>query len=60
MGPLFVKDEVAYKKKLVFLFRAINLELVEDMSTESFLLCFRRFIARRGVPSSIISDNSSQ
>ena len=65
MGHLFVKDEFEYKKKWFCLFtclnvRAIHLELVEDMSTETFLLCFRRFIAKRVTPSSIISDNGSQ
>jgi len=31
------------------------LEVVEDMSTEQFLLCLRRFIAQRGIPHQIIS-----
>ena len=30
------------------------------MSAEEFLLCFRRFIARRGVPKQILSDNAKQ
>ena len=34
--------------------------MVEDMTTNSFLLCFRRFIARRGTSSSVISDYGSQ
>ena len=33
---------------------------VDDMSAESFLLCIRRFSARRGNPSLITSDNASQ
>ena len=36
------------------------LELVANMSAENFLLCMRRFIAKRGKPSLIISDNASQ
>ena len=40
--------------------RAIHLELVENMLTESFLLCIRRFIACRGTPKMIISDNANQ
>ena len=39
--------------------RAVHLELVEDMTTESFLMCLRRFIARRGKPVEIISDNAA-
>ena len=31
-----------------------------DMSTEQFLLGFRRFVARFGTPKQIISDNSMQ
>ncbi|XP_070546912.1 uncharacterized protein [Ptychodera flava] len=30
------------------------------MSAEQFLLCLRRFIARRGTPEQIISDNAPQ
>ena len=39
-------------------FRAIHLELVVDITAELFLMCLRRFIARRGKPSEITSDNS--
>ena len=37
--------------------RAVHLELVSDSSTETFLLAFRRFVARRGKPQLIVSDN---
>lgn len=73
-GPLYVKQfvqmseqdiEVVSKKVWVCLFtclsvRAIHLEVVEDMTAEEFILCLRRFIARRGVPRQIISDNAKQ
>ena len=72
-GPLFIKyfhpasngPCPTYKKVWVCLFtcmvvRAIHLELVEDMSTDQFLLCLRRFISRRGIPHQIISDNATQ
>ena len=73
-GPLYVKDykqvddqpaEQIVKKVWVCLFtcftvRAIHLELVEDMSCEEFLLGLRRFIARRGTPRQILSDNAKQ
>ena len=38
----------------------MHLELIETMSAEGFLLSVRRFIARRGKPKLIISDNASQ
>ncbi|KRY27680.1 conserved hypothetical protein [Trichinella spiralis] len=37
--------------------RALHLELVLDMTTISFLAALRRFIARRGKPSVIHTDN---
>lgn len=57
-GPLFLKDQKAY----IYLFtcavyRAVHLELVTSLSTEGFLEALRRFIARRGRPSVIYSDN---
>jgi len=73
-GPLYIKSYLnvtseggapATKKVWVCLFtcfvvRAVHIELIEDMSAEEFLFCFRRFIARRGVPKQILSDNAKQ
>ena len=39
--------------------RAVHLELVQDMTTEEFLLAFKHFIAQRGTPVEIISDNAA-
>ncbi|XP_028416058.1 uncharacterized protein LOC114539642 [Dendronephthya gigantea] len=63
-GPLFVRCcTKASKKAYIALFsccvtRAIHLELVRDLSAETFLCCMRRFAARRGMPSLIVSDNA--
>lgn len=38
-------------------YRAVHLELLNSLSTEAFLGALRRFIARRGRPSVIYSDN---
>ncbi|KRY76018.1 hypothetical protein T4B_7003 [Trichinella pseudospiralis] len=62
-GTLHVKEEQqSLQKVYICLFtcmvtRAVHLELVMDMTSISFLAGFRRFIARRGRPSVIQSDN---
>ena len=60
-GPLYVSDST--EKHYICLFtcmitRAVHLELTPSLSVEDFLLAFRRFTARRGLPESIISDNA--
>ncbi|XP_071181335.1 uncharacterized protein [Mytilus edulis] len=62
-GPLFVKDNGLVTKSYICLFtcaciRAVHLELVSDMTIESFKLAFRRFVSRRGIPSTVYSDNA--
>ena len=37
--------------------RAVHLEVTSDVNANSLLLALRRFIARRGIPNMIISDN---
>ena len=39
---------------------AIHLELMNDMTTQQFLLGFRGFIARHGKLNKLISDNAAQ
>ena len=65
LGPLLVEDEQRGTKNWICLFtclnvRAIHLEVIDDMTTDNFILCLRRFFARRGTPSMIISDNAPQ
>ncbi|KAJ8971723.1 hypothetical protein NQ317_000269 [Molorchus minor] len=60
-GPLHLKSNI---KVWVCIFtcavyRAVHLEIVSSLSTETFLLAFRRFIARRGRPVIVYSDNGS-
>ena len=65
LGPLHTKDNGVVKKIWICLFtcfvtRTIHLEIVSDMTTTAFLFCLRRFIATRGMPSEIVSDNAMQ
>ena len=63
-GPVYVRTtEPPPRKSWVCLFvrsstRAVHLELVNDMTTDEFIMCFRRFVARRGVPADVLSDNA--
>ena len=64
-GPLLVKSGQEVFKIWVALFtclmcRAIHLEYTTTLSGEGFIKCLRRFIARRGTPKLIISDNGQQ
>ena len=42
-----------------FVTRAVHIELVIDLSTESFIMALERFISRRGLPQTIYSDNGT-
>ena len=70
-GPLYVRSEgekvssqsEETNKVFVCLFacaptRAVLLELTQGLSVQSFLMAFRRFASRRGLPSMLISDNT--
>ena len=65
-GPLFVKniysnDTNMYKAYIVVYTcassRAVHLDLAVDATSETFIRSFQRFISRRGMPSTMISDN---
>ena len=65
-GPLYVKDSKAVgsqSKVYICLFtctstRAVHLELTADLTSTAFLLAFRRFTSRRGLPAVVITDNA--
>ncbi|CAB4034964.1 RNA-directed DNA polymerase from mobile element jockey [Paramuricea clavata] len=65
-GPLFVKniyskDSKMYKAYIVLYTcassRAVYLDLAVDATSETFIRSFKRFMSRRGIPATMISDN---
>ena len=55
--PTIVKSYICVFVSLTV--KAVHLEVVSDLTTEAFIACLRRFIARRGKPSLIWSDNGT-
>ena len=66
-GAMYIKSEGSFGESKIYvcLFtcactRAVHLEVVTDLSEETFVLAFHRFAARRSLPRLVISDNASQ
>ena len=55
--PMIVKAYVCVFVSLSV--KAVHLELVLDLTSDAFLACLRRFIARRGYPFLIWSDHGT-
>lgn len=63
-GPVQVSIGRRREKRYVALYtclvvRAVHLEVVDSLSTDSAMMSLRRFIARRGTPAEIWSDNGT-
>ena len=65
-GPVYLKSDggESMRKAHICVFtcthsRAVHFELTNDMTTEEFLNALKRFINRRGLCGSIVSDNQS-
>ena len=63
-GPLLVKVRRSQEKRYGCIYtclttRAIHLEMINSLDTDSFLNGFRRFVSRRGKPKKIWSDNGT-
>ncbi|XP_063368840.1 uncharacterized protein LOC134657211 isoform X4 [Cydia amplana] len=54
--PIITKGYIALF--VCFAVKAIHLELVSDLTAETFLACLKRFISRRGMPTNIFCDNA--
>lgn len=63
-GPIMVAFGRRNEKRWGMLFtcltiRAIHIEIAHSLNTDSCIMCLRNFIARRGTPLEIFSDNGS-
>ena len=63
-GPLYAKTSNVAESKKVWIclytccmVRAVHLDVIPDMSTQTFIHSFKRFAARRGLSRKIVSDN---
>ncbi|XP_028161404.1 uncharacterized protein LOC114353554 [Ostrinia furnacalis] len=63
-GPMLIKIGRRHEKRWGVLYtcmtvRAVYVDLVSDLTTSSAILSLRRFIARRGCPAVMYSDNAT-
>ena len=63
-GPMEVKYRRGTVKRYACLFtclvtRAVHIEVTHSLSSDSFLMALHRFIARRGKPQKLFSDNGT-
>ena len=63
-GPFEIKQARKFVKRFCCVFtclttRAIHIEVLHDLTTDSFLCALRRFISRRGRPQDVYSDNGT-
>lgn len=67
-GPFYIKERKFRNRTRIKVYvcvyvclsiKAVHLEVVSDLSTDGFLAALRRFIARRGLPEHIYSDNGT-
>ena len=63
-GPIPVKVKRSTVKRYGCVFtclgmRAVHIEITYDLSTDSFIQAFTRFVSRRGPPSQVYSDNGT-
>ena len=63
-GALYIQHSGKEEKVYICLFtcattRAVHLEVITDLSTDTILLAFQRFASRKSLPQVMISDNGS-
>jgi len=67
-GPFYIQEKKYRNRNRIKVYvcvfvcmaiKAVHLELVSDLTTDGFLAAFRRFTARRGIPTHVYSDNGT-
>ena len=63
-GPILVKLKRSHVKRYGCLFtclavRAVHIEIAHDLTSDSFIQAFSRFVSRRGSPVEVFSDNGT-
>ena len=63
-GPILVKVKRSHAKRYGCVFtclaiRAVRIEVAHDLTSDSFIQAFTRFVSRRGAPSEVFSDNGT-
>ena len=67
-GPFLIKTGKSRKPTILksyacifvsLVVKAVHIELVSDLTTETFIVTLRRFTAQRGIPSLIWSDHGN-
>ena len=67
-GPLYIKERRFRNRNKIKVYvaiyvclstKAVHLELVSDLTTESFIACLKRLFSRRGISKTVHSDNAT-
>ena len=63
-GPMLVKSRRSQVKRYACVFtclaiRAVHIEIAHDLTADSFIQAFTRFVSRRGSPIEVFSDNET-
>ena len=63
-GPMLVKVKRSHAKRKGGVFtcltiRAVHIEVANDLTSDSFIQAFTRFVSRRGAPIEVFSDNGT-
>jgi len=60
-GPLFTRGAIDVKVWICLficcVMRAVHINIIQDLTTPSFIRCLKGFVARRGLPAKMVSDN---